>query len=96
MSDPIARHAYFSGRVQGVWFRGHTCELARQLEVRGWVRNRRDGRVEALFVAPANVMDQIIRAASDGPRLARVDDVQVQEVDIPENLPLTFTQLPTE
>lgn len=96
MSDPIARHVYFSGRVQGVWFRGHTCEQAMQLDVRGWVRNRRDGRVEALFVAPANVMDQMIRVASDGPRLARVDDVQVQEVDIPENLPLTFTQLPTE
>mgnify|MGYP000524513340 CR=1 FL=1 len=96
MNDPIARHVYFSGRVQGVWFRGHTSELAERMGVRGWVRNRRDGRVEALFVAPADAMDQMIRAATEGPRLARVDDVQVREVDIPENLPLTFTQLPTE
>lgn len=96
MEDRIARHVFFSGRVQGVWFRGHTCEVARRLGVTGWVRNRRDGRVEALFIATPAVMRQMIAAAEQGPRLARVTGVDAQALDIPNPVPVTFDQLPTE
>ncbi len=71
-------HAVVSGRVQGVWFRGSTEERALELGVTGWVRNRPDGRVEAVFEAEPDALAAILDYVSRGPRLARVDDVDVQ------------------
>nr|HRQ82573.1 acylphosphatase [Azospirillaceae bacterium] len=48
----ICRRAEITGRVQGVWYRGWTVETARALGLDGWVRNRADGSVEALFAGP--------------------------------------------
>jgi acylphosphatase len=45
----IRAHVWISGRVQGVFFRAHTKELADELGLTGWVRNLPDGRVEAIF-----------------------------------------------
>ena len=66
-----------SGRVQGVWYRGWTVDTARALGLRGWVRNCRDGRVEALVAGPAGPVDQFIAACRDGPPAARVTGVEV-------------------
>ena len=58
-----------SGTVQGVWFRAWTMQEARGARLDGWVRNRRDGDVEALFAGPADQVDDMI--ARLPPRTAR-------------------------
>ena len=65
------------GRVQGVFFRHHTQETAFLLGVKGWVKNRRDDRVEALFEGDKTKVDQIIQWCHHGPSEARVTNIRV-------------------
>jgi acylphosphatase len=74
----IARRLRIHGRVQGVYYRGWTVELAERLGLDGWVRNRIDGTVEALAAGPAEAVDALIAACHDGPAGARVDLVEVE------------------
>ena len=76
MSDEIAVRVTIQGRVQGVWYRGWTVEQASRRGLRGWVRNRRDGTVEALFAGPRDHVEAMIVACHDGPPAARVDLVE--------------------
>ena len=69
------------GRVQGVFFRSDTEERARSLGVAGWVRNARDGSVEAVFEGPRDAVESMVRWCGQGPRGARVDDVRVEWED---------------
>lgn len=64
------------GRVQGVWYRGWTVDEASRRGLRGWVRNRQDGSVEALFCGPAAAVTEMIAACHAGPRAARVEAVE--------------------
>ena len=80
-----AVHVYIEGRVQGVWFRGWTKQEASKLNLRGWVRNVRDGRVEATFVGPSDVVDQMLKLCRKGPPLARVDQVTVSEIEVSDS-----------
>jgi len=66
-----------SGRVQGVWFRGTTRDVAQSLGLEGWVRNLPDGRVEAVFEGPKDKVQQAIAWCHKGPRYARVESVEV-------------------
>jgi acylphosphatase len=66
-----------SGRVQGVCFRAWTVEQAYALRLDGWVRNRRDGSVEAVFSGPVGAVDDMIRRCWEGPPAAEVDQVSV-------------------
>jgi acylphosphatase len=70
------RHVMIRGRVQGVGYRAWTeCEaLARGLQ--GWVRNRRDGSVEAAFCGPATTVHDMLEACRRGPASARVDAIE--------------------
>ncbi|MBM4046774.1 MAG: acylphosphatase [Planctomycetes bacterium] len=70
-------HVLISGRVQGVWFRGYTQEQAVELDVNGWVRNLRDGRVEAVFEGDENAVQQMVNWCHVGPPSARVTKVEV-------------------
>ena len=79
-----AVHVYIQGRVQGVWFRGWTKQEAGRLSLSGWVRNLRDGRVEAVFVGPADIIDQMLKLCWQGPPLARVDQVTVSATEMPD------------
>ena len=72
-----------SGRVQGVWFRAWTCEEARRRGLDGWVLNRRDGAVEALFRGDAPQVDDMLAACWSGPPHAVVADVEVEASDAP-------------
>ncbi len=63
------------GRVQGVFFRHHTQETAFRLGVKGWVKNRRDGSVEAVFEGDQDRVNQIIQWCYRGPSEARVTKV---------------------
>jgi acylphosphatase len=68
-----------SGRVQGVWFRAWTQEEARRRGLDGWVMNRRDGAVEAVFEGEDERVDDMIEACWGGPPHARVFDVAAQD-----------------
>lgn len=76
-----AVHVFIEGRVQGVWFRGWTEQQASRLKLRGWVRNLRDGRVEATFAGLAEVVDEMLKLCWQGPPLARVDQVTVEDIE---------------
>ena len=68
-------HVVVSGNVQGVWYRGWTVESARALDLRGWVRNRRDGTVEAVFGGPESAIEIMLTRCHSGPSAARIDSV---------------------
>jgi acylphosphatase len=68
-------HAVVRGDVQGVGFRYFLLRRAQQLGLRGWVRNNDDGTVELVAEGRRSDLEQLKRAADEGPRLARVDHV---------------------
>jgi len=70
-----ARLVRIRGKVQGVWYRSWTVEQAVQRGLRGWVRNRQDGSVEALFAGEPTAIEEMIAVCRKGPRLARVDSI---------------------
>jgi acylphosphatase len=73
------------GRVQGVFFRDTMRRRAGEREVAGWVTNRPDGTLEAVFEGPADAVEAMVRFAHDGPRGAEVEAVETSEED-PEGL----------
>ena len=64
-----------TGRVQGVGFRAWVCGEARRRGLRGWVRNRHDGSVEALLIGDGPALEAMIEACRQGPAMARVGDI---------------------
>ncbi len=70
--------AVIAGRVQGVWYRAWTAERAARLGLRGWVRNRSDGSVEALFAGPEAAVDSMLTACAKGPPLAKVTAIETE------------------
>lgn len=72
-------HVIITGTVQGVGYRVWVEEAAIGRGLGGWVRNRRDGSVEAVFAGEAAAVEAIIAACREGPRLAAVRDVVVND-----------------
>ena len=70
-------HVVVSGRVQGVFFRAETRNRASTRRLGGWVRNRPDGRVEAVFEGSRPQVESMIDWCRRGPRLAHVEGVDV-------------------
>jgi acylphosphatase len=81
----IRRRVIVHGRVQGVFFRDSARRLARQHGLAGWVSNRPDGTVEAVFEGEADAVDRLVAFVQKGPRGADVERVDVFEED-PEGL----------
>src|ERR1700692_3942744 len=75
MSGAI-RQVTIKGRVQGVGYRAWVEHQARVQHLEGWVRNRRDGSVEALFAGPADVVSNMVALCRRGPVSARVEAVE--------------------
>ena len=75
--EKIRAHVIVEGRVQGVFFRHNTQETASRLGLKGWVKNRMDGTVEALFEGDRDKVDEIIQWCHHGPSAARVENVHV-------------------
>ncbi|UCH80604.1 MAG: acylphosphatase [Nitrospiraceae bacterium] len=65
-----------TGRVQGVFFRASTREMAVNKGLKGWVRNLPDGNVEALFEGPGEMLEEAVSWCRHGPRGASVADIQ--------------------
>ena len=75
MAERIAVRARIEGRVQGVWYRGWIVDQATARDLAGWVRNRRDGTVEALFAGPEATVRDMLALCHKGPPAARVTGV---------------------
>lgn len=71
-------HLFISGRVQGVFFRAHTCDEAKKRGLNGWVKNLYDGRVEAVFEGDDGGIQSMISWCRKGPPHAAVTDVSVE------------------
>jgi acylphosphatase len=72
-------HVVVMGRVQGVAFRASCEREAAALGVTGWVSNRWDGAVEALFEGPAEAVEAMVRWCQHGPRAAEVTQIEVND-----------------
>jgi acylphosphatase len=77
MEENARAHLLIRGRVQGVCYRMETKYAADRIGVFGWVRNKRDGRVEALVEGKKEQVETLIRWCEKGPPAARVYDVEV-------------------
>jgi acylphosphatase len=74
-------HVVIIGRVQGIGFRAWTHHQAELRGLDGWVRNRRQGSVEAVFSGPQSVVDAMIEACREGPAGAVVDRIEAAKTD---------------
>jgi len=83
-----------TGRVQGVAYRAWTERNAKALGLQGWVRNRRNGAVEALFSGASDRVEEMLKRCRDGPPSAMVGEVAIIE-DEGGAAPLGFAVLPT-
>ena len=72
-------HVYISGRVQAVAYRANTQRMAAKYRLGGWVRNLRDGRVEAVFEGDAEDVEAMVAWCHTGPPLASVNRVDIVE-----------------
>ena len=99
MSDDAIVHVTVRGRVQGVGYRACVEDQAILNDLQGWVRNRADGSVEAVFAGPADDVTAMVAACHKGPPAARVNAV-VEEPGTADQLALrrpgeAFSVLPT-
>ena len=78
-------HLYVSGKVQGVYFRQGMKETAEKNNVKGWVKNLPDKRVEAVLIGEESNVDAVIDWSRFGPPGAVVDELKIVDVDDPEN-----------
>ena len=83
------------GRVQGVGYRAWTAAGARRRGLRGWVRNRPDGTVEAVFAGPDDGVAEMVAACGRGPPAARVDAIEESAATFDEAGEGGFEQRPT-
>jgi acylphosphatase len=84
MTENRTCHVLIHGRVQGVSFRAWTQHQAVLHGLKGWVRNRRDGTVEAVFSGPGNLVEVMLKACQEGPAGSRVEKVEILDRDNPE------------
>jgi acylphosphatase len=74
----IRAHVFISGKVQGVGYRASAWDAATLLKLNGWIRNLRDGRVEAIFEGSEEQVQEMLRWCHKGPPGARVDAIDVR------------------
>ena len=94
MSPVRAARLRITGRVQGVGYRAWAMQTAARLGLRGWVRNRSDGSVEALVIGEEDAVGRMVEACREGPFGARVSDVAVSDAE--DDGSIGFTPKPTE
>jgi len=70
---------YIIGTVQGVFFRGFVKENAEKLDVKGFVRNLEDGRIEVFLEGDPNQVDKMIELCKQGPKHSQIKDIEIKE-----------------
>ena len=83
--ETVRRHVTAEGEVQGVFFRETTRRKATEAGVSGWITNRSDGRVEAVFEGPAGAVEELVEFCREGPTAATVEKANVTD-EPPEGL----------
>jgi acylphosphatase len=84
--DEARAHLFIEGRVQGVFYRSFTRDVAHTFGLKGWVRNLRDGRVEAVLEGRKDFIEQVIKQCYIGPPGARVTNIEVKWEEFIEDL----------
>lgn len=82
-NEIVAMQVRIEGKVQRVWYRNWTVEAATKRGLSGWVRNRNDGSVEAVFAGPKDQVDDMVRACWDGSPKSHVTNVTASPTDVP-------------
>ena len=80
-SNIVCVRVFITGKVQGVGYCYSTVQEAQRLGVKGWVRNRLDGRVEAIFAGTEPLITQMLQWCDQGTRSAKVTDVSVEKLE---------------
>ncbi|MEE2746084.1 MAG: acylphosphatase [Pseudomonadota bacterium] len=78
-------HVKVEGRVQGVWYRVWAQKKAVNHEIRGWIRNRSDGTVEAVVCGRELAINKLLEAMKTGPTMANVISIRAEPCDPPIN-----------
>ena len=91
MKEMKKMHAYVSGKVQGVFFRATTADVANRLGVKGWVRNLNNGKVEVLAEGSHDKLNELLKWLRRGPIWAQVDQVNHEISDTKEEVFRNFT-----
>ncbi|MDQ0301024.1 acylphosphatase [Ancylobacter polymorphus] len=96
MSTVTATRLFVRGRVQGVGYRAWLARAAGKQGLSGWVRNRQDGSVEALILAPSDTLAAFVALCRVGPAAAHVTEVATEDATIPaSDAEAGFTVRPT-
>lgn len=91
MQDMVAKRFFVSGVVQGVGYRFFVIRSAQRLGVTGWVKNLKDGRVEAYAIGSAKALKDFRRELGRGPAGASVDDVIEEQAGVDARFENDFT-----
>lgn len=83
-ASKVAKHLRIYGHVQGVSYRAWSIQTAQQIGLTGWVRNRKDGSVEALAIGDTEGLQRFITACHKGPTLAKVENIDISDADLEE------------
>jgi acylphosphatase len=88
--DVTTMRLIIAGRVQGVGFREFARREARALGLKGWVRNRADGSVEAVVMGPTQAIKDFVGKCTRGPLAAQVAHIDLERTDLPEETDFVF------
>lgn len=75
----VRKHVFLSGRVQGVGFRAYTRRQAQQNDIKGWVKNLTDGRLEAVLAGEKDKVGLVLNKLEQGPALGRVENMEIRD-----------------
>jgi|SRR5271165_952591 len=85
-----ARRFFVSGRVQGVGYRLFVQEVAQELDLHGYTRNRRDGRVEVFAMGAPEKLAQLRKELEKGPMMARVEEIEEEPAAVDTRYAIDF------
>ena len=77
MTEYLRLHVFISGKVQGVYYRQNTTTRAQELNISGWIRNLKNGKVEAVFEGEKSNVNKLLEWCYSGPKNAIVSNIEI-------------------